>query len=165
MLKRKILTALIVAVFAIPSLFVTALAVEPYMVRNINNIAPAASFSGCITCYVNTSEKIRNHTNGKFSCKLDKALNGTYFCKNTNYASTSLIGSTYTQGYKDAYVYERDSSGTTKTDYKYSNGRTYPSSAASVDPINNYIPVCVRHEVTVPHPVTAESLMHIRNYE
>lgn len=164
MLKRKILTTLLITAITVPSLLITALAVEPSMVRSIDGIALASGFSSCSTCYINSSQNIKNHPNGTFSCKLDKALNGTYSCKNTNYATTCLEGSTDTEGYKDAYVYERDANGNTKTDYKTASSRFYPSEAW-VNPVDSYIPVCVRHEVTASHPNTEESLLHVRNYE
>lgn len=165
MVKRKILTTLLIAAITVPSLLITALAVEPSMVRSGNDIALLSGFRNCRTCYSTTSKGIKNHPDQILTCGHDIALRAEYSCVETNYAKTKLTGCSRDEGYKDNYVYERDSSGDTKTDYKYTNEDGKYPFAASVNPINTYIPVCVRHEVAAPNLETAETTLHTRNYE
>ena len=162
MLKRKILIALLVGVIAIPSLFITAFAIETE-VRS-ESVMPCLSTVTC-SCYTTTSNGIQYHS-GDFSttCSYDYALMGTYSCQNVNYAKTSLTKCAHS-GYKDTYVYERDSSGETKTSYKTASDSNYPA-VASVNPTNTFKPVCVRHEVATPNTNNSSTgRLHARNYQ
>lgn len=161
MIKRKIICTLLVLTVMIPCLFVAAFAIET--TRQSTEISLYTTYTTCSYCYTNKSSNIKSHS-GKFSCSLDGALAGSYSCENTNYAKTELTAAAVSVGYKEAYVYERDSSGVTKTDLKTSNGAAYPG-IASVNPVNTYVPVCVRHEVCAPDPLSENTRLHIRNYE
>ncbi len=152
-----------ILVFAIaaPSLLITVLAMDSITDRREEDVR--ASYVNCSTCYRTTSTGICSHS-GSFSCSADSYLAGTFSCLNTNIAKTKLTASANSNGYKEAYVYERDSSGATKTDLKTSSGVFYPTEA-SVSPAASYTPVCVRHEVGAPDPYSSNTRIHTRNYQ
>ncbi len=162
MIKRKIICTLLVLTVMIPCLFVAAFAFEA--TRQSTEISPYTTYTTC-SCRKTSSSGITSHSGNYYdTCSNDLVIYGAYSCANTNYAKTSLTKCSYT-GYKDTYVYECDSSGVTKTNYKYATGTDYPDTA-SVNPVNSYVPVCVRHEVSTPKTSGSSNVyLHIRNYE
>lgn len=162
MVKRKIITTLLIGVIAIPSFFVTAVAIESESRTEI--ATPYISTVTC-SCYTTKSSGIKDHS-GDFhdTCPNDDLITGAYSCENTNNARTALVKCD-NAGYKDTYVYERDASGETKTDYQTVTGSGYPADA-HINPINTYVPVCVRHEVATPvSNGSSTGRLHIRNYQ
>lgn len=166
MLKRKFLATLIIGVIAVPSLILTAFATQHEFSspERANVLSTRASFVTC-SCYTSTSSNIREHTGDFYnSCSHDNALLGVYSCTATNNAKTTLGRCEYA-GYKDAYVYERNASGETKTSYKSAQNSDMPSTA-QVNPANSFVPVCVRHEVSTPTANQSSTCrLHSRNYQ
>lgn len=169
MLKRKILTTLLIAAITVPSLLITAFATQhEFMTTERANTLPTrATFVTC-SCYETTSSGITEHSGTwNENCPNDQFINGSYACDTDNYAYTSLTACAISVGYKDTYVYERNSAGNTVTDFNtnaLSLSFTYPLKA-SVSPGENFNAICVRHEVTTPDAYSENSRWHARNYQ
>lgn len=169
MLKRKIFTTLLITAITVPSLLITAFAThhEFMTTERTNILSTRATFVAC-PCYKTTSSGITNHSGTWYeNCSYDQFLNGSYSCTTNNSASTSLTACVNSVGYKDAYVYERNSSGDIVTDYKtnaLSLPYTYPLTAR-VSPGKEFKAICVRHEVTTPDAYSEHSRWHARNYQ
>ncbi len=164
MLKRKLIIFLLAAVILIPSLFVTAFAVNDALEeRALLTATTRASYITC-GCYVHFSSNITNHSGSFGNCSYDTLLNGTYSCASVNNAKTKLTATGFDNGYKDAYVFQKDASGATKSDLETADGYRYPSQA-SLNPLNSYVPVCVTHQVSTAYSDGSSIIVHTRNYQ